>query len=164
MVSLSPLVYIDRNYVGLVQRHLAFCFIFLLTHWRNLGYRKCSLAVKEKSISFVLNYALSVLFSIVVTSLSWYLCQASYQPSSRITSGNSSHKKGPMVFALLSHSPWLKSQLPRLFVPESCQISMCSILLWSLGKVQQELRKEKVEREMSSVSCCWPGCNIIRSW
>lgn len=60
MVSLSLLVYIDRSCVGLVQRYLAFCFMFLLTHCRNLGYRKCSLICQRKIYSIWVYYVLSL--------------------------------------------------------------------------------------------------------
>lgn len=40
---------------------------------------------------------------------------------------------------------------------------MFSILLCSFGNVQKELREDWVERDVSSVSCCWPGHNVIRS-
>lgn len=41
--------------------------------------------------------------NIVVTSVSWYLCQASSQLSSRITSGNCPPTKGHIWYLLFSH-------------------------------------------------------------
>lgn len=148
----------NRSCVGLVQRQLALCFIFSLTHCRNLGYNKCSLPKK------IILFWFKCTFQYCWNQFILRFLSSFYQLTSRSTSANSSHKKGPQCL-LFSHIV----PDPNLGCPGCLWLSlvwtlMFSTLLCLSGNVQKELREEKVEREMSSVSCCWPGCSMIRSW
>lgn len=151
----------NRSCVGLVQRQLALCFIFSLTRCRNLRYRNAVWRTKIYFICFY--YVLCVVFNIVVTSLSWYFCQASMSWVQEALQETPPTKRahGICSSSTLSLTQILAAQAvcdSVLFGPW-CFPSCCVH-----GNMQKELREEKAEREMSSVSCCWPGHNMIRSW